>query len=140
MSIIYGKVAKILDEYTLVLNIGRKQNVKEGMTFLVYEDGDEVLDPDTGESLGKLEMVKGRVVVSHVQDRLAYATSERKETTAEEPHPAQVLSAMMARDHQEKREATENRKKLHVRPNAMSGMPRANPINVGDRVRSIEDI
>ena len=55
------KVAKVLSETQLVLNVGSNDGIKEDSRFLVYSIEDEdILDPVTGESLGKLEYVKGR--------------------------------------------------------------------------------
>jgi hypothetical protein len=69
-------VAKVLDEYTLVINRGSNQGVKEGQRFLIYElSNEEVKDPATEESLGYLEIVKGIGKVTHVQDRLSTLVS-----------------------------------------------------------------
>jgi len=38
--------------------------------FVVYAEGEELTDPDTGESLGTLEIVRGRAYAKHVQKRL----------------------------------------------------------------------
>ena len=63
---IIGKVAKILDEVKVVINRGSKDGVKPGMRFVAYAEADEVTDPDTGESLGKWELVSplSRVAVA----------------------------------------------------------------------------
>ncbi|MDZ4776340.1 MAG: hypothetical protein SGJ23_06100 [Alphaproteobacteria bacterium] len=69
------RVAKTLTDYDIVLNAGEADGVKVGMTFVVFSIGDEIVDPDTGESLGHLEIVKGRVRVSHVQAKISTARS-----------------------------------------------------------------
>lgn len=69
-------VAKVLDEYTLVINRGSNDGVKKGQRFLIYDVSDEeIKDPATGESLGHLEIVKGIGKVTHVQDRLSTLVS-----------------------------------------------------------------
>ena len=65
------KVAKILDDKTLVLNVGRAAGVTQGAVFCIYAPVDDVTDPDTGESLGAWEAVKGYVQAIHPQDRLS---------------------------------------------------------------------
>ena len=66
-----GKVIKIIDEFTVVINKGIEDSVKEGDVCLIYSIGDELFDPDTNESLGLLEIVKGQGKVIHVQEKLA---------------------------------------------------------------------
>jgi hypothetical protein len=71
---IEGKVAKILGNNEIVLNRGRSQGVRPGMVFEVFApEGEEVWDPDTGETLGTVEDVKAKAEVTEVKDRLAVA-------------------------------------------------------------------
>ncbi|MDE2807469.1 MAG: hypothetical protein OXN90_03550, partial [Gemmatimonadota bacterium] len=67
---IEGKVAAIIDDTTLVLNVGSEQGVQEGMAFAIFASHGEIEDPDSGQSLGRWEAVKARVVATHVQERL----------------------------------------------------------------------
>ncbi len=73
MSAVTGKVARTLSKTVLVLNIGTDDGVREGMEFVIFEEGDEIVDPETKESLGKLEIVKGNVIVVSVQPRISIA-------------------------------------------------------------------
>jgi hypothetical protein len=69
-----GKVAKILGNNEIVVNRGRKEGVRPGMLFEVFApEGEEVWDPDTGETLGTVEDVKAQAEVTDVKDRLAVA-------------------------------------------------------------------
>lgn len=70
-----GKVLKILDSYRVVINLG-KDKVKKGQKFIIYDEGEQVTDPDTKESLGKLEILKATVEIEHIQDRFSIAVSE----------------------------------------------------------------
>ena len=72
-AILHGRVAQILNDSELVINIGREAGVKLGATFLVYEEGIEIKDPKTGASLGRIESIKGKISVSSVQDKLSIA-------------------------------------------------------------------
>jgi Flagellar assembly protein T, C-terminal domain len=68
-----GKVAKILGN-EIVINRGRREGVRQGMLFEVFaSEGEEVWDPDTGETLGTVEDVKAQAEVTEVKDRLAVA-------------------------------------------------------------------
>lgn len=66
-----AKVVKILDEYSIVVNGGSDRGLKVGNQYMVVGLSDTILDPETNEDLGQLEIVKGKVEVVHVQERLA---------------------------------------------------------------------
>ena len=73
------KVVKVIDEFTLVINIGSDDEIEKGQRFLVYSiSPDDIIDPDTNESLGKLEIVKGTGTVTHVQEKMATIESSEK--------------------------------------------------------------
>lgn len=65
------KVAKVINDYELVINVGSNKGLIEGSRFIVYSLGNEIFDPDTHESLGKLEIIKGTGKVTHVQEKMA---------------------------------------------------------------------
>jgi hypothetical protein len=72
-----ARVVHTTDEYTIVINRGQNEGVTLGDTYLIYALGPELTDPDTGELLGQLEVVRGRAKVSHVQEKLAtFETSD----------------------------------------------------------------
>lgn len=77
---IKGKVAAILDQYTLVLNIGSENGVKKGLKFVIYELGDSIKDPETETELGSLEIVKGFAEVVNVQEKLCTVRSSEEQT------------------------------------------------------------
>lgn len=69
-----GKVAKILGNNEFVINRGRNEGVRAGMMFEVFApEGEEVWDPDTGETLGTVEDVKAHAEVIEAKERLAVA-------------------------------------------------------------------
>lgn len=74
-----AKVAKVIDPFKVVINRGADDGVKVGQRFLVYGFGDDIVDPDTRETLGRLEIVRGTGVATHVQSKLAILNSEKKE-------------------------------------------------------------
>lgn len=131
---ITGRVARIVDETRLMLNVGSAHGVKPGMHFVVFEEGEDVTDPETGESLGKMELVKAEVVVEHVQERMSLASAPMLK---EEDPDSTVLSARLARVRQVA-PGSVRRAKLVVNPGQVSGSQRLSPISVGDPVRSVE--
>lgn len=64
--------------FEVVINRGSDDNVKEGDRYIIYGVGDSIHDPETGENLGKLELVRGRGRVVHTQDRLAHVRCTEK--------------------------------------------------------------
>lgn len=73
-------VAKVIDPWRVVINRGEVHGIKEGQRFLIYRlSVDEIVDPATGESLGRLEYVKGTGRVTHIQEKMSIVESDRRE-------------------------------------------------------------
>lgn len=72
------KIAKIIDEYKVVINAGSNQGIKEYQRFLIYSlDGETIFDPDTGYSLGNLEVIKGTGIATFVHDNMSTIESDK---------------------------------------------------------------
>ncbi|MBL7710949.1 MAG: hypothetical protein JNL13_00725 [Chitinophagaceae bacterium] len=78
MSIEDIRVVAILETDKIVINKGSKDGIFEGMEFLVYNEGSEILDPITKENLGALENPKGRFKIIHIQERITTLLSKTK--------------------------------------------------------------
>ena len=76
---IRGKVARVLNAREIAINVGTAKGVTVGMYFDVMDTYDEIKDPDTGEVLGALERPKVRVKTIYIDEKLAVATTYRKE-------------------------------------------------------------
>ena len=61
-----GKIIKANDDGTVYMKPGSEGGVQPGMEFVVWSKGEELIDPDTGISLGSEEAKIGRIKV--VQD------------------------------------------------------------------------
>jgi hypothetical protein len=69
---ITGKVASIINERELTINIGESNGVKVGMIFKVLADKPlEVFDPESNELLGVIDREKVRVKVSEVYEKFS---------------------------------------------------------------------
>lgn len=86
-----ARVARLLDKEKLVVNKGSDHGVALQQRFVIFEKGDEITDPDTGESLGALELVKAHGEVIHVQERMAILKLELPKRER-----AKTLSEIMA--------------------------------------------
>ena len=65
-----GLVCDIISNRRVVLNKGARDGISKDDEFVVFNLGEEISDPKTGESLGILEKIKGKGEVIHVQDRM----------------------------------------------------------------------
>ena len=133
---IEGKVAAIIDDTTLVLNVGSEQGVEEGMAFAIFALHGEIEDPDSGQPLGRWEVVKARVVATHVQARLC---TVRSPVVGEAPMVGDTrpLSAMMVEHSVARAPGQEQWQRLEVRGTDVRGRPQNQPIAVGDGARSL---
>lgn len=137
-ELIEGKVAQILSDKYLIINVGSAEGVTVGMPFVVLMQGDEVKDPASGKTLGRWELPKGYVRVTHTQELLA--TCEACSPVAEKGDESRVLSAAMidASVHPESWGGTGAR--LDVNRSQLTGVPRVPPISVGDTVRQMAQL
>lgn len=128
---IEGRIVRIVDERTLVANVGAEQGVTVGSQFVVVQVVDPVSDPDTGEELGNLEMVKARLVAMHVQPKLTTLVP-----LPDEAGPSTVLSERMAWGSHGAPIGSQD-VSLPVDRSQMSGRRRVEAIRVGDPVCSV---
>jgi len=139
MAEIIGRIVRIPSGHEVVINKGRSDGVNYDMEFVIYEEGDPVIDPETREVLDRLEIVKNRVYVTHLQSHICIA----------EPAPAGInISQTLARAHRGGEHGiplSSTGTKPGIRPKLriVDGQiqPQRNvtdEIKVGDRVRNIE--
>ena len=77
---IQGKVAEVLTEYTVVLNIGSDHKVAEGMRFEILSGPVPIYDPDSGDEIGKIRVTAGRVEVYEVYPKYSLARTYELES------------------------------------------------------------
>lgn len=73
-----GKVVSLVDEYSLIANIGEEDGVKKNHRYIVYTLSDEIKDPDTGDSLGQIEYKKAIVQPAEIQDKMTIMESAER--------------------------------------------------------------
>ena len=75
-------MAKVISSIRIAINRGAEHQIKLNQKVLLYSLSDEdIQDPETGESLGYLEIYKGTGKVITVQDKLSVIESDRDEFT-----------------------------------------------------------
>lgn len=67
-----AKVVRVINTNKIAINQGSSSGIREDEYFLIYElDPDDIIDPENGKNLGKLEIPKGHARVVHVQEKLS---------------------------------------------------------------------
>ena len=74
-TIIEGNVIAIIDQYRVLLNVGTRNGVRQGMKFMIYTVEKNVKDPITGQELGDLFITKAEVIVVSAQEKMSVAES-----------------------------------------------------------------
>lgn len=62
------QVAAILNNYNLVISAGENYGLSRGTKIEIFEEGPEISHPETGESLGRLILVKAVLEIVHVDE------------------------------------------------------------------------
>jgi hypothetical protein len=131
--VITGKVARILSDEEIILNVGSDDGVKEDMEFVIFSESDHVYDPETGADLGAIETVKGRVKIYHVQDQMSRARTLTYQTSV--PSPTQVFLRPFVSSIGPQVEL--RRRKLEVPEREVSPLDEDLVVRVGDKARSV---
>jgi len=136
---IEGRVAKILSDNIVILNVGTATGVKPGMAFVVLAQGEEVKDPESGETLGRWEVPKGFLRVTHAQERLSTCEGflPGKEGAEKKDPRTDVLSAALMADCMRPETWRAVSTSLNVNRSELSGMPAIGPVSVGDVAREM---
>lgn len=74
---IEGTVAKVINSRELVINRGSHAGVEIGMRFAVLDEPQEVIDPETKETLDPVDVAKTVVKVVRVSESSAVARTFR---------------------------------------------------------------
>jgi hypothetical protein len=126
--VVSGRIAKILSDTEVILNVGATAGVQEGMEFVIFSEGEHVLDPETGEDLGSIETVKGRLHVDHVMENIARASTMSYSVTLASWYDQMARASGVFET---------RRSKLKVDEGQITPIDEDRLVKVGDRVRSI---
>lgn len=78
------RVVKIINSKQLVINAGTNDGVTENQLFRIVspdENAESVIDPDTGENLGTLNLVKATVVITTVYPKMSIVEAPEKKVS-----------------------------------------------------------
>lgn len=130
---IRGKVIRITGPNSLIINAGEEHGVSKGMRFVVFEEGDEILDPETRESLGKIEFIKAEVEVKSTHPKFSVVVSPKRTVSTLD------LSGLVNLAYAIGKYTTVEQEPLPVDPEDISPVPepKEKKIKIGDPVRQI---
>lgn len=79
----FYRVVKIIDDMNVVLNCGKNQCISLNDKFQIYSKKTEnIIDPDTNESLGELRMVKATVQVTSIFEKMCVCQNTKTFSSA----------------------------------------------------------
>jgi len=79
-ELIKGKIAKIVTEHYVALNIGSDHGVVNGMKFAIRSPSIPIFDPDSNQKVGEFSFVKARVKVYKVSEKYSLAETYEMES------------------------------------------------------------
>lgn len=128
------KIVKIISDTAFILNAGLKDDISKGTKFeIVDSDPEPILDLDTEEIIGYLNLPKGIIIAEQVQEKMTIARTQLNKKT----NRSALFDAMSVLQPY----TTYTREELNVDETQITGgLNRSNnPIRVGDEVVILED-
>src|SRR6266566_4898215 len=135
-SLLQGKVAKILTEREVVINIGSVQGVKKGMRFAILAPTpEEILDPETGEVLDVVDRTKVLVQATEVREKITICSTYR---TTKISGGALSTTYAFSRLFDPPQEIPET---LRIEDSSLPAplSPEESYVKIGDRVKQVEE-
>ena len=114
------KVVKIINDTSLIVNGGSNDDIIKGDVMQISGKGEDIFDPETKENLGSLEIIKARLTVTDVYEKMCVC-----ETTYISDYMSTLLSNNIF---------SSTQKKLTIEPTEISGL------GAGDKTIRIGDI
>lgn len=135
---IKGKIIRILDKRTVIINLGREQGVTGSTIFHILGEPEPVIDPETQIELGRVTVTKSRVKASQVFDKFTIATTSWVDTVYVDSilsHISGLSSAKWENVKVDEGELTV--KQDEVKPWKAKSQ---SPVKIGDEVEAIIDV
>lgn len=136
-----GRIIRILDRSTVVINLGEIDGVKSGTRFGIFTPEDRIVDPEKNEDLGTYRRRKATVEARSVHPRFTVASPPRATRIVEPPAVARqrglagssaLLGALGGTTRQEAYQP-----QLPVSPEEIEPLPTGDSIQVGDLVEEL---
>lgn len=86
------KIVRILSDTEIVINGGHEHGLREGDILEIFVEGEEIKDPETSESLGTLDIIKGKVKIKTIYEKMSLCESAEFKTEKKYPAHMSALS------------------------------------------------
>jgi hypothetical protein len=129
-SPISGRIVRLIDDHTAILNVGADQGVEGRMRFAIYTPTDQIIDPETNEVLGSYRRLKGVVVVDEIAAAFCVASAP---VVQEEVVEEVGFIGLQTRT----RRKTRTRSELNVDEGQIQAMPTGEVVRVGDYIEEV---
>ncbi len=131
-NVITGRIVRILDDHTVVLNVGSEAGVEGRMRYAIYTPYDTVTDPETGEDLGSYRRRKGAVVVQEIAPRFCVAAAPAvTEEIVEE------VGGILGFGPSRTKRTKVQKRELNIDYDQVKGLPTGDTVRVGDIVEQV---
>jgi len=137
-ELIYGQIVKILSDTQIIIDKGELDSVQEGMTFIIYDEGEQIQGRE-GEELGPREIRKGVLKVKQTMPKMSVLeTTEKLVRRKSSLDEARSQLASILRPMQEY-QVERVQEKLNIGELGALGklLYQKGPVAVGDKVRSL---
>jgi len=71
--VLEGKIVRIVDRRTFIINLGSDDGVRTGTTFVIQGEPEEIRDVETNKILGTIARSKGELTVAQVMPAMSIA-------------------------------------------------------------------
>lgn len=65
------KIVRIINDNNIVISGGKEQGLQEGDILEVFIKGEEIVDPDTNKCLGTLDVVKSKIEIKTLYEKMS---------------------------------------------------------------------
>lgn len=72
---IKGRIIRIVDQQTVVVNLGDDNGITPDSVFYILGESEDIVDPESGETLGSVNVTKARVKATQVFAKFSIATT-----------------------------------------------------------------
>lgn len=76
MPKIQGRIIRILDRRTAIINLGKNAGITNSSVFHILGDPETIVDPFSEEELGEIAVVKSKLKAEQVYDKFTIATTK----------------------------------------------------------------
>ncbi len=102
MAKITGRVIRIVDNRTAIINLGYQDGINEDSIFHILGEPESIIDPFSKEDLGTLRVVKAKLKANQVYERFTVATTQWKINTLGELFFGNIFASLKTHDPEER--------------------------------------